>query len=146
MISDKTNRDKKDTSFVCDAIVSNLSLLQEKIDEFLEGIEISKTSATRLKMIAEEFFVNIASYAYPNGKGQVRVSMSLENDPPAVKITFRDRGIPYNPLEAQKPDVTLGAEERSIGGLGIYLSLKCADDVSYEYTGAENVLTFTKNL
>lgn len=63
-----------------------------------------------------------------------------------VTITFSDGGIPYNPLSRAEPDITLSAEERGIGGLGIYLVKKSMDDVVYEYRDGKNVLTIKKVL
>ena len=59
---------------------------------------------------------------------------------------MEDSGVPFNPLERENPDVTLGAEEREIGGLGIFLSKKYTDSIKYEYRDKKNVLTFTKNI
>ncbi len=63
-----------------------------------------------------------------------------------VYITFIDRGNPYNPLEKLDPDVTLSAEKRSIGGLGIFKVKKSMDDMRYEYKDGQNILTITKRL
>lgn len=63
-----------------------------------------------------------------------------------ISITFSDSGKPYNPLEKPDPDVTLSAEERSIGGLGIFMVKKSMDDMRYEYKDGQNILTITKRL
>ena len=74
--------------------------------------------------------------------------MTVEHkpDPPAVKITFADSGIPFDPLNAPPPDVNLPAEERPIGGLGIFLVRELMDDVSYRYENGKNTLAFEKRL
>ena len=100
----------------------------------------------QIDIAVEEIFVNIASYAYPNGDGTATISVSESTSPTAIRITFVDSGIPYNPLAKEDPDITLGAEEREIGGLGIFMVKKSMDDVNYEYTHGHNRLTLVKNL
>lgn len=59
-------------------------------------------------------------------------------------MTFRDDGVPYDPTDAPEPDVTLGSEERTPGGLGAFVTRKIMDAVIYEHRGGENTLTLTK--
>ncbi len=128
----------------------------EKLDEvmaFVEG-ELEEGGASMKEIMAitlavEEVFVNIAHYAYEggdDGEGEAVISMEFAETPKSVTITFADWGRPYNPLEREDPDITLSAEERSIGGLGIFLVKKNMDEVSYEYRDGMNVLTTKKNL
>lgn len=124
---------------------------REKMQDFLSFVETNLESAecppkTIMKVVlaAEEIFVNIASYAYPSGTGKARVSMSIPPEGEEVKITFMDDGIPFDPFLREDPDTTLSAEERNIGGLGIYMVKKTMDDVSYEYRDGHNVLTIRK--
>ena len=70
--------------------------------------------------------------------------MELSGDPAAVTLRFRDRGIPYDPLARQDPDITTPAEERQIGGLGILMTKKLMDEVRYEYRDGQNILTLKK--
>ena len=64
---------------------------------------------------------------------------------PAVVITFLDNGVPYDPLKKEDPDVTLSAQERTAGGLGIFLVKKSMDDILYEYKDGQNILKIRKN-
>ena len=73
------------------------------------------------------------------------VSLTISESPRAASITFRDSGMPFDPLAKEDPDVTLPAEERQIGGLGIYMTKKAMDEMRYEYTNGQNVLTLIKN-
>ena len=59
-------------------------------------------------------------------------------------ITFRDSGIPYDPLAKEDPDVTLSAEDRSVGGLGIYMVKQSMDELDYVYEDGMNVLTMKR--
>ena len=72
--------------------------------------------------------------------------ISIEGNPLSVIITFVDHGVPYDPLAKADPDITLSANKRQIGGLGIYLVKKTMDDVSYKYEDGHNILTIKKLL
>ena len=72
--------------------------------------------------------------------------MELSEEPLSVVITFIDNGVPYDPLRKNDPDTTLSAEEREIGGLGIYMVKKSMDGVEYEYKDGQNILKIIKNL
>ena len=116
------------------------------IASLLDDLECSPKSRMQIDLAVEEIFVNIASYAYAPGTGDAVVRCALFDEPAAVEIEFEDTGTPYNPLEKEDPDVTLSAEERSIGGLGVFLVKKLMDDVRYEYRDGANVLTVRKLL
>ena len=100
----------------------------------------------QVDIAVEELFVNIASYAYGKEEGLAVIRLDIEKDPLTVKITFEDRGVPYNPLAKEDPDITLSAEERQIGGLGIYMVKKSMDDIIYEHKDGKNILTIVKKL
>lgn len=136
----------KPQAIVCKAAVANLRFVQENISKYLENVHCLPSTLLNIEMILEELFVNIASYAYPDSEGSVSVEVSLDESPLAVRITLRDHGIPYNPLETSPPDLALSAKDRKIGGLGIFLSRKFADSLEYKHVNNENVTTFTKNL
>ncbi|QCT72520.1 ATP-binding protein [Eubacterium maltosivorans] len=98
----------------------------------------------KLELIAEEVFVNIASYAYKESQGSVRIECSAEAG--LFVVRFKDCGEPYNPLLRPAPDITSPAEERPVGGLGIYLVKENADQIDYAYIDGENILTVGMNL
>lgn len=98
----------------------------------------------QIEVAVEELFVNIAQYAYDREDGMVTIRVEDQEDPAAVVITFLDHGTPYNPLEKKDPDVTLSAEERQIGGLGIFLVKKTMDQVDYRYENGQNKLSIRK--
>lgn len=100
----------------------------------------------QLNLVIEEIFVNIASYAYNSGTGPVRIRADIKKDPLSIVIEFADDGVPYNPLAKEDPDITLSAEKRQIGGLGIYMVKKCVDNISYKYENGQNILTIEKNI
>ena len=122
----------------------NVSLVTEFVEEQLECMDCPMKIQMKMGIAIDELFSNIALYAYPSGNGNVTVKVEKQEEPAAVKITFIDRGVPYDPLKKEDPDVTLSAEKREIGGLGICLVKKTMDDISYEYKDGQNVLSVLK--
>ena len=122
----------------------NVSLVTEFVEEQLECMDCPMKIQMKMGIAIDELFSNIALYAYPSGDGDVTVRVEKQEEPAAVRITFIDRGVPYDPLKKEDPDVTLSAEEREIGGLGIYLVKKTMDDISYEYKDGQNILSVLK--
>lgn len=111
-------------------------------DGLLEEYGCPIKAQKQIEIALEELFVNIGHYGYPEGNGEAKIIVTVT--PEYAKITLIDSGIPYNPLAKPDPDVTLSAEERQIGGLGIFMSKKLMDDVSYTYTDRKNVMTIKK--
>ena len=128
------------------ATVDNVEKVTEFVNEQLERIGCPAKAIAQIDIAIDELFSNIAFYAYSPEVGPATVRVDVEEDPVSVTITFMDRGVPFNPLKKADPDVTLSAEERQIGGLGIFLTKKIMDDVSYEYKNGQNILTLKKNL
>ena len=129
-----------------EARADNLQSVLDFIGSRLDAVDCPMKFRMQLDLAVEEIFVNIANYAYAPGIGKATVRVEVSDDPVAIKITFVDRGVPYDPLKKADPDVTLSAEERQIGGLGIFLTKKLMDDVSYEYKDGQNVLMLKKKL
>lgn len=118
----------------------------EKLDELLMGLRIDMEQKgcpadkrTSLEICVEEIFVNIASYAYGEATGKVCITEEVTDS--SITLCFQDQGIPYDPLAKNDPDITLPAQERQIGGLGVYMVKIMMDDVSYEYKDGYNCLT-----
>ena len=128
-----------------EAKVANLQQVLDFVDENLKSMRCPMKILMQIDVAVEEIFVNVASYAYAPDTGSVTIRMDLQENPRTVVITFIDSGIPYNPLAKADPDVTLSAEERAIGGLGIYMVRKSMDDVHYEYKNNRNTLVLTKH-
>ena len=100
----------------------------------------------QIDIAIDELFGNIAHYAYNPDVGEAPVRVEVIEDPLAVVITFIDNGVPYDPLANADPDTTLSAEEREIGGLGIYMVKKSMDEITYEYKDGQNILTIKKKI
>ena len=112
----------------------------------LEAHNCPPKACLRLTVATEEIFVNIAHYAYALGVGDVTIEIAVTGEPPVAVLRFLDGGVPYNPLEKPDPNVSLSAEDREIGGLGIYMVKESVDSVHYAYEANRNVLTLTKTL
>ena len=128
------------------AKVEALSEVLGFVDRMLELYECPMKTQVAICVAIEEVFVNVAHYAYPEGEGDVTFSIGYDED--SKKVTFRmsDKGVPFNPLERPDPDITLSAEERGIGGLGIFITKKTMESVSYVYENGENILTMIKTI
>ena len=134
------------SEFNTDAKVDKLNSVLEFVDGELETLDCSMKVQTQIDIAVEEIFVNIASYAYKDGNGKATICVEPDQENLSVSITFIDQGIPYNPLEKDDPDVTLSAEERDIGGLGIFMVKKSMDEVAYRYEEGSNIFTIVKKL
>ena len=141
---EETARDRD--SLDIEAISDNLPAVVEFVNAKLDAADCSPKARMQIELAVEEIFVNIANYAYAPEIGRATVRVSVSDDPLTVTITFIDRGVPYDPLKRSDPDVTLSAEEREIGGLGIFMTKKVMDEVAYEYKDGQNVLTLKKRL
>ena len=131
---------------VIEAVPENLEEVLAFLGERLETADCAPKARMQLEVAVEEIFVNIASYAYNPEKGKATVRVEVSGDPLGVTITFIDHGVPYDPLAKEDPDVTLSAEERSIGGLGIFMTKQLMDDVLYEYKDGQNILRIKKSI
>ena len=129
---------------VLEARRDNLNEVLAVVDEELEKLDCPIKTQMTIDIAVEEIYINIASYAYRPGTGNAVIRMEVEEDPLAVMLTFIDSGMPYNPLAKEDPDITLSAEERQIGGLGIYMVKKSMDDVSYKFEDGKNIFSIKK--
>lgn len=129
---------------IVDAVIDNLDTVTEFVNELLEQNDCPMKVQMQINIAIDELFSNIAQYAYSDGIGKATVRVEMQDAPKAVCITFIDCGIPYNPLEKVDPDITLSAEERKIGGLGIFMVKQQMDEITYDYRGGYNQLLIKK--
>mgnify|MGYP006336313541 FL=1 len=128
------------------ATVENIEIVTDFVNEQLEALNCPMKAQMQIDIAIDELFGNIAHYAYHPEVGSATVRIDVEQDPVAVVITFLDGGVPYDPLMAADPDVTQSAQERQLGGLGIYMVKKSMDAITYEYKDGKNILTIKKKL
>jgi len=112
----------------------------------LDKHQCNQKTKMMIAVMAEEIFVNIAFYAYKklNTKGDAIITLEFEGDD--CYLTFKDKGIEFDPLAKADPDITLSAEERDIGGLGIFMVKKTMSDVKYERKDGYNIFSFKKDI
>ena len=124
----------------------NIEKATEFVQEEMEEAGFSMKAIMQVAVAIDEIYVNIASYAYGQGTGMVTVQVDIEqeDDGPEMELTFIDSGIAFNPVEFEDPDITRPAEERSIGGLGIFLVKKTMNGMKYRRKDGKNILTIKK--
>ncbi|WP_029231660.1 ATP-binding protein [Butyrivibrio sp. VCB2006] len=128
-----------------EATKENLLQVNAFIEENLEKIGCPMKAMMQINVAVEEIYINIASYAYGDKTGNAEIIFDKVEEG-TVSITFIDSGVPYDPLAKDDPDITLSAEERGIGGLGIFMVKKSMDDVQYKYEDGKNILTLIKKI
>ena len=128
------------------ATVENIETVTEFVNAQLELLDCPIKAQMQIDIAIDELFGNIAHYAYNTEVGSATVRVEVSEAPLAVIITFIDNGVPYDPLGKDDPNITLSAEEREIGGLGIYMVKKSMDEITYEYKDGQNILKIKKNI
>ena len=128
------------------AKTESLNVVLGFVEETLETFECPMKIQTAICVAIEEVFVNVARYAYPDSEGDMTLHISFDDQTRNVTFIMSDKGIPFDPLKKPDPDITLSAEEREIGGLGIFITKKTMDTVTYAYEKGENILTMIKKI
>lgn len=123
---------------ICAAHVENLPLLSEFVEQRADRFGLETKKKIGLLVALEEAFVNVCSYAYPAGEGEVELACGAQDD--AFVLEIADKGRPFDVLSLPDPDTGLGIMEREIGGLGVYFIRSLTDDVSYRRENGQNIL------
>lgn len=121
----------------------SIEILKASLDTFLEKVKVPMEMAMPLQLAMEEAVANVIMYAYAGKEGLFKVELS--ECASILTFVITDNGIPFNPVEKDDPDVTLPAEERKIGGLGVYLVKQIMDEVEYNRRDGQNILTLIKS-
>lgn len=125
--------------------IEEVPQLAEFVDTVCEEAGLDMSVAMQMNLAMEEAVVNVMTYAYPTGtKGDVCIEAKTDED--YLTFTITDKGTPFDPTGSEEVDTTLSAEERPIGGLGIHLVRTLMDDICYERSNGQNVLTLKKKL
>lgn len=131
---------------VLPALLESWEQVRNFLDQNLDQMGCPEKIRMQILVASEEVYVNIARYAYQKEEnGMVTVEVGRAEDTGQIIIIFTDNGIRYDPLKREDPDITLSAEDRQIGGLGIYMVKKMMDDVKYRYEDGKNILTISKS-
>ncbi len=146
MLAFKYNGDLTPQMHFDNAQISDINAVTDFVTEEMEKLDCPMKATIQMSVAIDEIYSNIVKFAYPDSTGPVTVKVNEIEEPHAVAVTFIDEGVPYNPLIKEDPDITLSAEDREIGGLGIYMVKKSMDDIQYRYENEKNVLTIIKNI
>jgi anti-sigma regulatory factor (Ser/Thr protein kinase) len=146
MLDYKNCGQKQMTNKTFKAKIEVLSDVLGFVDEQLESYACPMKVQSAVCVAIEEVFVNVARYAYEGGEGEVALGICFDKESRIITFRMSDKGIPFDPLKKPDPDITLPAEERAIGGLGIFITKKTMDSVEYVYDNGENVLIMTKKI
>ena len=128
------NENEKRLSVV--PLQESMSEVSAFLDNCEEEFSIPLKTGYSLKVVADELFSNIVYYS-----GAQTAEILFQNEADKVTLVFEDDGKPYNPMEAEEPDITAGVEDRKIGGLGLFMVKKMAESVGYEYVSGRNRMT-----
>ena len=128
---------------------ANLDNLETFLDFILDQAVAcikDKKKLNQIRLACEEIIINVTNYAYPENEGPIEIQCECSQKDGIFTIVIIDWGTSFNPLEAKAPDINKEANERQIGGLGIYLTLKVMDKVDYKREGSKNMLTLVKKI
>ena len=125
-----------------EALSDVLGFVEQMLDSFACPMKLQ----TALCVAIEEVFVNIAHYAFGEGEGDMTLGIGFDEESRTITFRMSDQGAPFDPLQRPDPDITLSAEDREIGGLGIFITKKTMDAVTYAYENGENILTMMKKI
>jgi len=114
------------------------------VEDELDKMGCSMKTVMQVTVCVEEMFVNVAHYAYDGKDGEIELKLDTDNG--MLSIVLTDEGRPFDPLAKTDPDITLSAEERQIGGLGIFMVKKSMNEVSYERKDNKNVFIMKKEI
>ncbi len=121
--------------------IEEIALLAPFVEELCEEMGLGMDRVFNLNLVLEEAVTNVVMYAYPQGE-EHELWVKATADGGMLTLTVEDEGVPFDPTaEAPEVDVTLSAEEREIGGLGIFLISQMMDEVGYERKDERNILT-----
>ena len=129
-----------------EAKIENIPRVTAFIDEQLEALDCPMKAQMQIDVAIDELFGNISHYAYAPGSGEATVGFDFDETARTVSVIFSDRGIPFDPLGRSDPNVNAPAQERDIGGLGIFLVKKTMDSLEYRFENGKNVLTIKKKI
>ncbi|MBR5720999.1 MAG: ATP-binding protein [Clostridia bacterium] len=133
----------QENEITVEAEVTGIEKAMDFVSEKIGDLPFTFRDRSRIEIAVDEILSNIVNYAYEGGKGTA--NLKIESDENGVVLTVTDSGTAYNPLEKEDPDITLSADERGIGGYGIFIVKKTMDKVDYERKDGLNILKLYKN-
>lgn len=129
-----------------DATIENIEAVTAFVNTQLEALDCPQKALRQIDIAIDELFSNIARYAYRPDVGPVTVRVEVEKEPLSVILTFIDRGVPFDPLQTETPDLTSDVEAREPGGLGLYIVKHSMDEITYTRENGQNILRVKKSM
>ncbi|MCF8358270.1 MAG: ATP-binding protein [Prolixibacteraceae bacterium] len=126
--------------------IDELPVLAGKIEALGEKWDLPMPLTMNLNLVLEEAISNIVFYAFPDKAEQQTVNIDINYEKGEIEIVIKDNGIPFDPTAKEKPDIDLPADQRPIGGLGIFLITKIMDSVNYKRDNDKNILILKKKI
>lgn len=139
---DRNHHDDKQTLIIANRM-EELAMVADFVERLGEQLSLSPTLVMNLNLVLEEAIANVILYAYPDG-GEKQIELSAHKDGDALVLMLTDSGQAFDPTQQEDPDITISAEERPVGGLGIYLVKKIMNEVEYQRVNGKNVFTMKK--
>ena len=132
-------------SFDLKSKLSELDKLCQHLEKFGQSMGLSQRSVFEINLALDELFTNIISYGFSdNAEHDIKVTITTEDE--EIIIRIEDEGVPFNPVEADTPDLECTIENCQIGGLGIHIIKKLMDEVCYQRCDDKNILTMRKTI
>ena len=136
---------KKKYSFTLKSNLSELEKLCQEMEKLGQKLGLTKKCVFEINLALDELFTNIISYGFEDDdEHEIKVTLTPQNE--TLCLSIEDDGLPFNPIEAEEPDLECTVEDCKIGGLGIHLIRNLMDDICYERCGDKNVLTLKKSI
>jgi anti-sigma regulatory factor (Ser/Thr protein kinase) len=129
-----------------DATIESINKITTYVDNQLSAWHCPVKVQMQFDIAIDEIVSNISRYAYSPQTGKVTVRVEMAQEPLSVTLSFMDNGAPFDPLKMADPDVTQPADEREIGGLGIYMVKRSMDSIAYKYKDGTNILSIRKEI
>lgn len=125
------------------ATIESIGALSDFAEDCMNESAIGDGTKNKCLIIIDEVVNNISSYAYPDGNGTLLFRIGIQKEANQIIMVFEDSGIPFNPITQESPDLDGDADERPVGGLGIFMVRKLSEDVQYSFENGRNILTVT---
>jgi anti-sigma regulatory factor (Ser/Thr protein kinase) len=125
------------------ALLGEVDRVRSFLHEYVADLGLDEEDGLKIELALHEICVNIAMYAYPEGR-RGDMAVRLWRDDGSLFIQVRDNGVPFNPVKKKNPDLLVKLRRGIPGGLGVYFFRTLMDGLSYRRSGGENILTVRK--
>lgn len=124
------------------ADIHEIPALSEQLESVMKAAGFPDNDILDTQLAVEEMVTNVIVHGYAGRGGEIVVSWQA--GPDEIAIQLEDRAVPFDPLSLPEPDLASDIEDRKIGGLGIFLTRKIMDEMTYRYEDGKNILVMVK--